>query len=68
MHADQRPSENTAMQVEAYFKALPGEQFPNLVAIAQFIAAGDADERFELLLNFFVDGLEHQMRRRPRRR
>ena len=34
-----------------------GSQFPNLVAVADHMAVADPDARFELLLDFFVDGL-----------
>jgi AcrR family transcriptional regulator len=43
--------------VGAYLASLPAEQFPHLVAVADHMAAGDADRRFELLVDFFVDGL-----------
>jgi hypothetical protein len=34
----------------------PG-QFPNLTAVADHFADADPDQRFELLLDLFVDGL-----------
>ena len=40
-----------------YFASLPGDRFPNLVAVAGTYAEGIADERFELLVDLFVDGL-----------
>jgi hypothetical protein len=40
-----------------YIASLPPEQFPNLVAVAPEFAADDLDARFELLLDFFVEGL-----------
>jgi hypothetical protein len=43
--------------VRDYLGTLPGEQFPNLIAVADHMAAADPDARFELLLDFFVDGL-----------
>jgi TetR/AcrR family transcriptional regulator, tetracycline repressor protein len=40
-----------------YLAALPGERFPNLVALAGHFADADADQQFELLLDIFVAGL-----------
>ena len=41
----------------AYLVSLPAERFPHVVELAEHIAASDADERFELLLDVYVDGL-----------
>jgi AcrR family transcriptional regulator len=48
------PGEDMA---RAYLASLPAEQFPHVVELADHIAASDADERFELLLDIYVDGL-----------
>jgi hypothetical protein len=40
-----------------YLASLPPGQFPNLTALAGHFSAVDPDERFELLLDIFVDGL-----------
>ena len=40
-----------------YLASLPRDRFPQLVEVAGHFAAADADERFELLLDLFVDGL-----------
>jgi AcrR family transcriptional regulator len=40
-----------------YVASLPAEQFPNMVALADEFAFADADERFEMLIDIFVDGL-----------
>jgi AcrR family transcriptional regulator len=40
-----------------YLASLPPGQFPNLTALAGHFSAADPDERFELLLDIFVDGL-----------
>ena len=40
--------------------ALPGDRFPNLVAVADEFAKTDWDERFELLIRIFIDGLARQ--------
>jgi hypothetical protein len=43
--------------VRDYIASLPGDEFPNLVAVADHFAFTDQDQRFELLLDLFVDGL-----------
>jgi AcrR family transcriptional regulator len=48
------PSQDAARD---YIASLPPAQFPNLTAVAGQYAAVDRDERFELLLDLFVDGL-----------
>jgi AcrR family transcriptional regulator len=45
-------------QLAQYFRSLPPEQFPNLVALADDLTAADADERFEFALELLVRGLE----------
>ncbi len=40
-----------------YLASLPPDRFPNLVALADDFSFADPDERFELLINIFVDGL-----------
>jgi AcrR family transcriptional regulator len=40
-----------------YVAALPAEHFPHMVSLADEFAFADADERFELLIDIFVDGL-----------
>ncbi len=41
----------------AYIRALPAQRFPNLVALADEFSYANPDERFELLIDIFVDGL-----------
>jgi hypothetical protein len=48
------PSQDAARD---YIASLPQAQFPNLTAVAGQYADVDRDERFELLLDLFVDGL-----------
>jgi hypothetical protein len=43
--------------VTGYLKQLPGERFPNLNELAGEFALADNDERFDLLIEVFVDGL-----------
>jgi hypothetical protein len=40
-----------------YIASLPVDLFPNMVELAKEFAFADADERFELLIDIFVDGL-----------
>jgi len=40
-----------------YIASLPAEMFPNMVGLADEFAFADPDERFELLIDIFVDGL-----------
>jgi len=40
-----------------YIASLPPGQFPNLTAVADHFADAGPDQRFELLLDLFVDGL-----------
>jgi AcrR family transcriptional regulator len=54
---DQPPFEEMAKMVRDYIASLPGDEFPNLVAVADHFAFTDQDQRFELLLDLFVDGL-----------
>ena len=42
--------------------ALPGNRFPNMVAVADHYAIIDQDLRFELLLDLFVEGLARNAR------
>ena len=45
-------------QLAEYFRSLPPDEFPALVALADDLTAGDADERFEFGLELLVRGLE----------
>jgi hypothetical protein len=40
-----------------YFESLPPDRFPNTVALAAQLTAGDDDERFEFGLDVLVRGL-----------
>src|SRR5919197_6251181 len=52
-----RVSEEDARMASNYIASLPRDRFPNMVEVAQYYTAGDPNERFELLLDLFVDGL-----------
>lgn len=55
--AEGRDGAGAADLASAYIGALPAQRFPNLVALAAEFAYADPDERFELLIDIFVDGL-----------
>jgi hypothetical protein len=44
-------------EASRYFAALPADRFPNLAAVAGRFAGTSFDERFELLIGIFIDGL-----------
>ena len=43
-----------------YIAALPAALFPNMTALADEFAFASPDERFELLIDIFVDGLSRR--------
>jgi AcrR family transcriptional regulator len=55
--------EDVLEMIRDYFRSLPVERFPNLVALASDITGGDPDERFEFGLELFLDGLEQRLKR-----
>jgi AcrR family transcriptional regulator len=52
-----RGADAAADLASAYIGALPAQRFPNLVALADEFSYADPGERFELLIDIFVDGL-----------
>jgi hypothetical protein len=56
-----------ADMIAGYFASLPPEHFPNLTKLAGEFSLTDDDERFELLLDIFVDGLARRGGRGPAR-
>jgi AcrR family transcriptional regulator len=55
--ADPASRQEVADMARDYIASLPAEQFPNMVGLAGEFAFSDADERFEMLIDIFVDGL-----------
>jgi AcrR family transcriptional regulator len=55
--ADAASLQDVADMARDYVAALPPEHFPNMVSLADEFAFADADERFEMLIDIFVDGL-----------
>ena len=56
----ERPGADHSPDVDRYFASLPADRFPNLVAVAGEFAETDFDERFELLIRIFINGLAGQ--------
>lgn len=44
-------------EMTRYFSSLPAERFPNVVALAPLLTAGEGDERFEFGLDVLIRGL-----------
>jgi AcrR family transcriptional regulator len=55
--SDPARRQEAADMARDYVASLPAGQFPNMVALADEFAFADADERFEMLIDIFVDGL-----------
>jgi AcrR family transcriptional regulator len=55
--SDQASLQDVANMARDYIAALPARSFPNMVALADEFAFADRDERFDLLIDIFVDGL-----------
>jgi AcrR family transcriptional regulator len=49
--------QQVANMARDYIASLPASQFPNMTTLAGEFAFSDPDERFELLIDIFVDGL-----------
>ena len=57
--ADRPPEQTAAEAIRDYYASLPRDRFPHLAEVAGHadLTSPNADERFELLLDVFVDGL-----------
>ena len=70
---DPASHQEAANMARDYIASLPADVFPHLTGLADEFAFSDADERFELLIDIFVDGLARRAaaslgaRRRARR-
>jgi AcrR family transcriptional regulator len=51
------PEQDFLVQFTAWLKSLPAERFPSIVAVADKLTAGSADDRFEWGLDVLVRGL-----------
>jgi AcrR family transcriptional regulator len=59
---DEPSAQEIADMVAGYFAALPAGSYPHLRELAGEFSLADDDERFELLLDIFVDGLARRAR------
>jgi AcrR family transcriptional regulator len=53
-------AQEMADMASAYLASLPADRFPNMVALAGEFSLADPGERFELLLDIFVGGIERR--------
>jgi AcrR family transcriptional regulator len=49
----------TRTQLHQFFRSLPSDRFPALVALGEHVWVDNRDERFRIGLQVLVDGLEH---------
>jgi hypothetical protein len=54
---DPEELQKVADMARDYIASLPAGQFPNMTELAGEFAFSDPDERFEILIDIFVDGL-----------
>ena len=55
--------QQAANMARDYIASLPADLFPNMTALADEFALADPEERFELLIDIFVDGLTRRASR-----
>ena len=60
---DQEDHQQAADMARDYVASLPADLFPNMTALADEFALADPEERFELLIDIFVDGLARRAAR-----
>jgi AcrR family transcriptional regulator len=60
MSLDPDSLQEVANMARDYIASLPAAQFPTMTALAGEFALSDPDERFELLIDIFVDGLSRR--------
>jgi AcrR family transcriptional regulator len=58
---DQARLQEAANMARDYIASLPAGQFPAMVSLADEFAFADRDERFEMLIDIFVDGLARRV-------
>jgi AcrR family transcriptional regulator len=57
---DRETRQQAADQARDYIASLPATQFPNMTALADEFALADPDERFNVLIDIFVEGLSRR--------
>jgi AcrR family transcriptional regulator len=60
MSLDPDRLQEVANMARDYIASLPAAQFPNMIALADEFALSDPSERFELLIDLFVEGLSRR--------
>jgi AcrR family transcriptional regulator len=65
MSLDPDSLQQAANMARDYIASLPAAQFPNMTALAGEFAFADPDERFELLIDIFVEGLSRRTSQDP---
>lgn len=55
----------TRKQLHEFFRSLPGDRFPTLIALGEHVWLDNRDERFTAGINALVDGLERAQRPTP---
>ena len=63
MSLDPDSLQEIADMASDYVASLPADRFPNMTALAGEFAFSDPGERFELLIDIFVDGLARRAAR-----
>ena len=63
MSLDPDSLQEIADMASDYVASLPADRFPNMTALAGEFAFADPDERFELLIDIFIDGLARRAAR-----
>jgi TetR/AcrR family transcriptional regulator, tetracycline repressor protein len=53
----ERTGPDPSQEMRQYFASLPRDRYPNLNAVAGELSGTNFDDRFELLIGIFVDGL-----------
>ena len=56
----------TRRKLHTFFRSLPADRFPTLIALGEHVWVDNRDERFTAGLDTVIDGLEAQHRRRRR--
>ena len=60
MSLDPDSLQEIADMASDYVASLPADRFPNMTALADEFALSDPDERFDFLIDIFVDGLSRR--------
>jgi AcrR family transcriptional regulator len=63
--AAQRASEDASSSVHKWMNTLPPEEYPSVVALADYLIAPDMDERFRFGIEILRHGLETHLANRP---